>query len=194
MARDRAVEKASAWFFKRLEAEEARNPRSSHVSRSGTGVHGGFERSLRGLPDVRVIRVPFERSSFLHRAPSAGCRPPSRTSACFGRQHFFPKYLFTFGTAATLAAVSRYFLEYPAVLKYKDIRRGAAARCSCKVAVVSNIDRAVTWGPRAGRQSRRSGKTTVRQVSCVFSPCVKTQSWAAEPRGWQESERNAGHD
>ena len=54
VARDRAVEQASAWFFKRLEAEEAGNPRSSHVLRSGTGVHSGFERCLRGLPDVRV--------------------------------------------------------------------------------------------------------------------------------------------
>ena len=55
MARDRAVEQASAKFFKRLEAEEARNPRSSHVLRGGTGVHGGFERYLRGLPVVRVL-------------------------------------------------------------------------------------------------------------------------------------------
>ena len=56
------------------EAEEARNPRSSHVLRSGTGVHGGLERCLRGLPDVQVTCFPFERSSLLQRAPSAGCR------------------------------------------------------------------------------------------------------------------------
>ena len=120
MARDRAVDQASAWFFKRLEAEEAGNPRSSHVLRSGTGVHGGFERCLRGLPDVRVICVPFERSSLLHRAPSAGCRPPSRTSAYFGRQHFFLKYLFTFRDRSHAGCSLSLFPGVPGrSLKYK---------------------------------------------------------------------------
>ena len=194
MARDRAVEQASAWFFKRLEAEEAGNPRSSHVLRSGTGVHGGFQRCLRGLPDVRVICVPFERSSLLHRVQSAGCRPPSRTSAYFGRQHFFLKYLFTFLGPQPRWLQSRYFLEHPAVLKYKGIRRGAAARCSFKVTVVSSIDRAVTWDPERGDKAEEAAKLLSGKFFVLFPLCQKTQSRAAEPRGWQESERNAGHD
>ena len=46
-----------------------------------------------------------------------------------------------------------------------------------------------------------SGETKLKELQSYcqasflcFSPCFKTQSWAAEPRGWQESERNAGHD
>ena len=122
--------------------------------------------------------------------PPHGCRPPSRTSAYFGRQHFFLKYLFTFGTASTLAAVSRYFLEYPAVLKYKDIRRGAAARCSFKVAVVSSNRPSGHMGTPSGETKPKKRQNYSQASFLCFFPLVSkprvglpNQEVGRSPRG-----------
>ena len=75
-----------------------------------------------------------------------------------------------------LAAVLRSFLKYTAVLKYMDIRRGAAVRCNFKEAAVYGTDQEVTGGPQAGRQSKESSKAGSKEVSCVFPPSKTTES------------------
>ena len=87
--------------------------------------------------------------------------PVSHTSAYFSRQHFFLVYVFL----SELAAVLRSFLEYTAVLKYMDIRRGVAVRCSFKEAAVSGTDQEVTGGARAGGQNKESSKASSEKVS-----------------------------
>ena len=112
----------------------------------------------------------------------------SRTSAYFGRQHFFQKYMYLY--AGLLPRRHQSFV-FPGVPGPSCVH-GHMPCGIFKVTVVSDTDRAVTGGAERGTASRET-QSQNRAVSSCF-PSVKTSSGAAEPSSRQESERDTGHD
>ena len=109
MARDRAVEQASAWFFKRLEAEEAGIASTLWTTFTGADVGSTFST----LPSEYLSHpygtfldpVFFTAYEKVAGPPTLGILKNFLSEsahglgwhfACFARQHFFLKYLFTF--------------------------------------------------------------------------------------------------